>query len=217
MKPEVHWASLGVRPEGSTAITTAGGSTVQASPYDTVYIEAASGSSSRDAKEHAAALAAERLLRGLCGGRPTASGRSVESVWGNILSRSPGAMAQYECLLLTNLRLVKGRSLGPPSGTSQAQGASGPQHNDSMGGFPPAPMLQGLQNHHHHHHQQQQQQHIGSLPPPPILRLKPPKPEAWQLQVNPTTSNAHLLSDIHYQVFSCSCLQINQTASSQTP
>ena len=179
MKPEVHWASLGVRPGGSTALTTAGGLTVRASPYDTVYIEAASGSSSRDAKEHAAALAAERLLRGLCGGRPTASGRSVESVWGSILSRSPGAMAQYECRLLTNLRLVGGRSLGPPSGTSQAQGASGPQPSDSMGGFPPAPMLQGLQNHH-------QQQHIGSLPPPPILRLKPPKPEAWQLQVKPT-------------------------------
>lgn len=159
-----HTATVGVQR------VTAGATTRGPSPY-VVFVEGG-GSSVRDAKEHAAALAAEQLLRSLCH-----SGGSVEAVWGNILSRSPGAMQQYGRRLASNLQVAAGQPLppahltGPPAAGPALYGAP-----PSVGTpyYPPGPQQLYDQQ---QWHQQQQPQMLLPLP----LHRKGPEP--WQQQV----------------------------------
>ena len=80
----------------------AAGASTQDSSAPCVVSAEGGGSSVRDAKEHAAALASEQLLR-----RLSDSGASVETVWGKILSQAPDAIQAYSRRLASNLILAR--------------------------------------------------------------------------------------------------------------
>ena len=185
-----HTATVGVQ-----RVTAAAHTQQDSSPY-VVFVEGG-GSSVRDAKEHAAALAAEQLLRSLCH-----SGGSVESVWGNILSRAPGAMQAYGRRLASNLQLAAGQPLPleqmtsgypagpvphgvmPTSGTAYYLSGQQQQYNPSQQQYNPSQQQQYTLSQQQQYdpqqwHQQQQPQQQMALP------LPRKGPEPWQLQVRP--------------------------------
>ena len=130
----------------------------------------------RDAKEHAAALASEQLLR-----RLSDSGTSVETVWGKILSQAPDAMQAYSRRLASNLMLARQQSAVMPqaAATEALHGTAAPLRtmND-----PPGSSQQQQQQHDpssdtaSDDDDDEKRQRGASLPPP----LQP-----WQLQVRP--------------------------------
>ena len=132
----------------------------------------------RDAKEHAAALASEQLLR-----RLSSSGASVETVWGKILSQAPDAMQAYSRRLAANLLLARQQgtvaSLAAP--TEALHEAAAPLR--AMRDPPRLPQQQQQQRDEQSSgtapeddDDDEKRQRVASLPPP----LQP-----WQLQVRP--------------------------------
>ena len=164
-------ATVGVRRAPAAGASTQGSS----APYE-VSAEGG-GSSVRDAKEHAAALASEQLLR-----RLSDSGASVETVWGKILSQALDAMQAYNRRLASNLLLARQqstvvfqaaateaphgaaavplRTMHDPPGSSQRQQQDDEPSSDTASD----------------EDEDEKRQRGASLPPP----LQP-----WQLQVRP--------------------------------
>ena len=155
-----HFATLGVQWISPAALKKPSQAQPNYSPY-VVYVEG-SGTTPRDCKEHAAALAAELLLRSLCGPH-SAAGGGIEAVWGNLLSNR-STMQSYTQRLAANMQLAQqqqgqdGHSLPP-----DAQPYAAPPDLYEAAGF--ASVSAGGQ------------QQPG---PPPF---QPRKPEPWQIQV----------------------------------